>query len=201
MDEVEIRPGEQFRLAVAQGPLPRRVDALEVAVEPGDAEHVERQDEEPVELFLRAPSVDEQADLVADAREHRQQVLVGCADLAAEELHHAEDFAAQQDGESKCRVQPFARGDGCAREVRVLHHVGDPDRLGRWPRRGRAGRSPRANVDASADGVEFREICRTGGPDLGAAQHVRLAVDRPERAVLPAEGARRWPRESWARPR
>ena len=74
MDEVHERPRQQLRFGVAQHPLPGGVDALEVAVESGDAQHVEREREEAVELFLRAPAIDEQADLVADAREHREQI-------------------------------------------------------------------------------------------------------------------------------
>ena len=54
MDEVQVRPREQLLLGVAEDALPGRIDALEVAVEPGDAQHVERQREEPVELLLRA---------------------------------------------------------------------------------------------------------------------------------------------------
>ena len=106
-----IRPRQQLRFGVAEHALPRGVDALEVAVEPGDAQHVERQREEAIELLLRAPPIDEHADLVADRREHRQQVGVRRADLAAEELHHAEHFAAQQDREAERGVQPFAGGD------------------------------------------------------------------------------------------
>ena len=71
-------------------PLPRRVEALEVAVETGDAEHVQREREEAIELLLGPPALDELADLAADRRQHREQSLVGLADFAAEELHHAE---------------------------------------------------------------------------------------------------------------
>ena len=38
MDEVDVRLREQVGLGVAEDPLPRRVDALEIPVEPGDAQ-------------------------------------------------------------------------------------------------------------------------------------------------------------------
>ena len=94
MDELQERFREEVRLGVAEAALPRRIDASEVAVESGDAQHVERQGEEPIEFLLRPFPVDEQPDLVADAGERRQQVFVRRSDLAAEELHHAENLAA-----------------------------------------------------------------------------------------------------------
>ena len=124
----------------AEHPVPHRVDALEVAVEAGDAEHVERQPEESIELVLRAPPIDEHPDLVADRRQHRQEAVVRRANLAAEELHDAEHLAAQQHREAERRVQPFASRHVGAREIRVLRDVGNPGRLARMPRRDRAGR-------------------------------------------------------------
>ncbi len=46
---------------------------------------------------------------------------------------------------------------------------------------------PRLNVAAAARLVELGEPQQRGVPDLGAAERVSLAVDRPERAVLPSE--------------
>ena len=46
---------------------------------------------------------------------------------------------------------------------------------------------PRLNVVAAARLVELGEPHQRGVPDLGAAERVSLAVDRPERAVLPSE--------------
>ena len=69
----ERNPGTAGTSSSSVGPsehaLPHRIDPLEVAVEAGDAEHVERQAEEAIELVLRAPPIDEHADLVADRRE------------------------------------------------------------------------------------------------------------------------------------
>jgi hypothetical protein len=58
---------------------------------------------------------------------------VGLANVAAEELHHAEDFAAQQHRKPKSGVQAFTRGRGGARKICVVHDVGDPRRLAGGP--------------------------------------------------------------------
>ena len=120
MHELHVRPREQLLLGVAEHALPRGIHALEVAVESGDAQHVERHVEEAIELVLRAPPIEEHADLIADRRQHRQEFFVRLADLAAEELHHALHFAAEQDRKTEGRVQALARGDRRAREVRVF---------------------------------------------------------------------------------
>ena len=46
VDQLDLRLRQQLRFVVAEDPLPGRVDALEVAVEAADAQHVERQREE-----------------------------------------------------------------------------------------------------------------------------------------------------------
>ena len=107
---------EQLLFGVAEDPLPRRIDAFEVAVESGDAQHVERDVEEAIELVLRAAAIEEHADLVADRRERRQQSFIRLADLPAEKLEHALHFAAQQDRKTKGGVQPFTCGDGAREE-------------------------------------------------------------------------------------
>ena len=54
MDEVHERLGEQLLDGEPQGARPGGVEALEVAVEPGDAEHVDREPEETILLLLDA---------------------------------------------------------------------------------------------------------------------------------------------------
>ena len=49
----------RFRLVEARTLHPRRIDALEIAVESRNTEHVERQRKEPRELVLRAPPLDD----------------------------------------------------------------------------------------------------------------------------------------------
>src|SRR6185503_239645 len=119
VDEVDVRPARQLLDRVAERLLPGGVEAPEVAVEAGDAEEVARHEEERLELVLRALALDELADLAADRGEQLEQVLVRLADLAAEELEHAEHDPAELDREAEGAVQPFARGDRGAREVRV----------------------------------------------------------------------------------
>ena len=48
---------------------------------------------------------DEESDLAADGRQHRQQVFVGLANLAAEEFHHADRLGAADDRKPERRVQ------------------------------------------------------------------------------------------------
>src|SRR6185437_8446369 len=100
-----------------------RIDSLEIAVESRDAEHVDRQGEEPIELLLRPPPIDEQADLIADAREHRQEVRVGRTNVAAEELHDALNLATEQDRETERAVQPLAGSDRAAGKIAVATDV------------------------------------------------------------------------------
>ena len=188
MDELHVGPRQQLGLGPPQHAFPCRIDALEVAVEAGDHEHVEAEREEAVELVLGAPAIDEHADLAADGRQHREQIGVGRADLAAEELHHAEHFAAQQDREPERRVEAFARRDRRAREIPVLRHVGNPDRLAAGPHPAGQPDAPREGRRA-ADGVELGKRAGLRRENLGTAQDVVLAIDVPERAVLPVERA------------
>ena len=199
MDEVHEGPRQQLLFAVAEHAVPRRIDALEVAVESRDAEHVEREREEAIELLLRAPPFDEQPDLVADAREHREQILVGRADLAAEELHHAEHFAARA-GSGIRMPRAGLRGPRRARaESSCRGRRRGSRRADRWPRRGPAG--PRRERTS-----RLRLMAWNSGKWAEAAVQIcaqrrtsALAIDGPERAVLPVRAPRRWPRGSSAR--
>jgi hypothetical protein len=53
MDELEEGFGAQLRRRETQRARPRGAEPLEIAVEPGEAEQIERQGEEPIELLLR----------------------------------------------------------------------------------------------------------------------------------------------------
>ena len=186
VDELHVRTRQQIRFGVAENLLPRGVDPLEVAVEAGDAQQVERQGEETVQFLLRPTPIDEQSDLVADAREHRQEIFIRRANLAAEELQDALHLAAEQDREAERAVQSFARGNRRARKIRVEDDVVDPDGLRLRPHTSR-------QTDATAEGrrptdrVEFRKLNGGSAPGVDAAKEVGLAVDPPERAVLPVE--------------
>ena len=188
MDEFHVGSRQQLGFGPPQRPFPCRVDALEIAVEAGDHEHVEAEREEAIELVLGVPAIDEHADLAADGREHREQIGVGRPDLPAEELHHAEHFAAQQDRESEGRVEALACRHRRAREIPVQRHVGNPYRLAAFPHPAGQPDAPREGRRA-ADGVELGKCARRGREDLGTAQHVVLEIDVPERAVLPIERA------------
>ena len=159
---------------------------LTYAVEPGDQNMSSDSVKKRSRSSCARGPIDEHANLVADRRQHRQQVRVGGADVAAEELHDAEYFAAEQDRKPEGRVESFARGDRGARKVRVVDDVGNPGRFGAGPdaarKAGAAGKR-----QGAAGGVELGKAHQRRGPDPGTAQGVSFAVDRPQRTVFPSE--------------
>ena len=166
--------------------LPRRIEALEVAVEAGDAEQVERQHEETIELLLRAPALDELADLAADRAEHLEQLRVGLADLAAEELHDAEHVGAEDDRKAERGVQPLSRGRGARGKVVVAQTSG---MNAGWPLAQTRPGQPDAALEGrgAAERFEVGEARAGRMPGGDAAEAVGVGVDLPEGAVLPAE--------------
>jgi hypothetical protein len=119
MNQIDVRPRQQLLLRVAENGVPGGIHSLQIAIVTGDADQIGREREQEGELIAGALVLDEQADLSADGAQHVEQGLVGLADLAAEELHHAEHFASHQDREPEGGMQAFPRGDSCPREVRV----------------------------------------------------------------------------------
>ena len=114
--------------------------------------------------FLGALAFDELTDLAANAGHHVEQVLVGLADLTADDIDDAEDLAAEQDRKGEGRVQPFTRGD--AREGSwVMHDIRNARgaRLAQTrpgsplPGRNVLARVAASNCVASTDGL--RHIC------------------------------------------
>ncbi len=95
MHEVEERPRQQLLLAPAERRRERRIQPLEVAIGPGDAQHVERQIEELLPLHLRGPAR-------ADVLHHHQ-----CRRLAPVHVGHGRRFAF--DG-AAVEPQPFRLG-------------------------------------------------------------------------------------------
>jgi hypothetical protein len=123
---------------------------------------------------------------VTDAGEHGQQVDVWRPDLAAEELHDAEHFAAQQDWKAECRVQALSCRDRRAGKIRIVDDVGDPGGLPGGPDpAGETG--ARFERRAAARRIELGEATTLGGPDLRAAEYRCLPIDLPQRGVFPVE--------------
>jgi len=187
VDEVDVRRCAQLGLRETERAHPGRVEALEIAVESRDADQIEGQPEEAIELLFRAAALDELPDLAADRLQHLQQLVIRIADLAAEEFHDAEPGRSKEDGKAERGVQPFSGRDGAAREVAVVRHVcdergaaGGPDPAGQSDARRKRG--------LAAERLELGEPAARRGPDRHAAQDVRLRVDLPQRAVLPSEG-------------
>ena len=120
------------------------------------------------------------------AAEHLQQLRVGLADLAAEELHYAEDVRADDDGEAEGGVESFLRGRRRAGKVAVMQDVRDERRLAGRPDAARESDAALEGCGA-ADRVEFAEAHSRLMPDGDAAQAVGVGVYLPEGAVLPPE--------------
>src|SRR3954469_8961737 len=101
MHEIEIWACEQFVGGVAEDALPGGVHPLEIPVESGQAEEVERQREEPREFFLGPLALHELPDVGTDLREHPEQIFVRLADFPAEEFHHADDLTPRENRQGK----------------------------------------------------------------------------------------------------
>ena len=104
------------------------IEAKKISLEIRDAEQVDGEREESVELLLRAFLLDEESNLAADRREHRQQVFVGLANLAAEEFHHPDRLGTADDRKPEGGVQPDVIGERRAWKIRVPGDVWNP----RW---------------------------------------------------------------------
>jgi len=185
--ELEPGLGQQFAPREAEHPLPDRVQAEEHAIEARNAEEVEREIEEAVQLFLDALAVDEKADLAADRLQRAQQRLVGLADRPAEELHHADHLAVGEDGEPQRGVEAGPIGQARPGEVGIVADVRDPRRLLGGP-----DASRKADAGCEHAGLTGRrEVVQPGRglvPGRHAAQHVRQRVNAPERPVFPRQG-------------
>ena len=94
---------------------------------------------------------------------------VGLAELAREELDHAEHVLGGPDREAHRAAQPDLRRELGAGEVAVLDHVGHPARLAALP--DPAGQAEaRAQHVLAAQLVEAGRVDARGVPALDAAQ-------------------------------
>ena len=186
MHALQVRRGTQFRDREAENALPRRIEPLEVAVEAGDAQQVDRQREEAIEFLLGAPPLHELADLTADRGEHRQQRLAsGCRISRLKNSITPITWSPMTIGKPNARVQPSmaaadARGNSRPGDVR------DEGGLCRSPRLGRAVRR-RARTWSPGCSRRSGERRARWVPDLDAAEAVGVRIDLPECAVLPPE--------------
>ena len=192
-DQLGHLPADRVRAAVAERPLRGGVELGDPALGVDRDDAVERrlQDRALARLALAhgvvgSLALEEEADLAADGGEHVEQGRVGLPDLAAEELHHADDRARDHEREADPGVQTLAQRDRRAREVVVHHHVGDPRRLPAGPDTAREA-DARGEGAAAARGLERRKGGRRRAPHVGAAQHAGRGIDDPQRCPLPAE--------------
>ena len=142
MDEIEKRSRHHLLAGVAEGAFPGGIHAREVPVEGRDALEIEGDGEESVELLFGALAVDEQANLAPDRAQHPQEIRLRLTHLAREELHDRQHGAAAQDGKPERAMQAGPAGGLRPGEVRVVRHVGNPDRLRPCSTPGRAARCP-----------------------------------------------------------
>src|SRR5262249_4300086 len=136
--------------------------------------------------FLGALALEELPDLTADRGQHLEQILVRLADLAAEELHHAQHLVAEQDGKAERAVEADLLRDTRPREVGGGGHVRDPCGLPAEPDASR-------ETDARAEGqpathlLERRHADRRLVPHRSAAERAALGVHLPQPSDLPPE--------------
>ena len=76
VDEIDRRRGQQLILGVAESPFPGGIYPHEVPLEGRDAEHIERECEEAVQLLLHSPALDHCPDLVTGAGHHLKKLFV-----------------------------------------------------------------------------------------------------------------------------
>ena len=127
--------------------------------------------------------------LAAERAQHREVIVVGLADLAAEEGHDADDVGpvAQGDRESPAQVDLAPkRGE---RQVRLLGHVGDPERQVAVPH-------ATGQADVARELRDAPELQVVGGlevvgvPEVHAAQESLAFLDLPQLAHVPDPGSR-----------
>ncbi len=143
------------------------------------------------QLVFGALALDNPAQLVADLRHQVQQRLVRLRHAVRKELQHRGDFAAQQDGEGKGRVQPGPLRCASPGKVGVQSNVA-------YPGRRRGGQhppgqpDPRAKLHGRRVLIELVEALATiavhAVPD-GGGQQARLhagQIGQVSMAQLPA---------------
>ena len=138
-------------------------------------------------LLLRPSPRDELPDLAAERGHRREQVLVGLAQVAGEELHHPDHAPRAAQREAEAGVQPGPARRRRAREVGVLRSVDEPGRLAA---RQHPPREPLAGAERQRL-AELLELVRplARPPGAHAAQATGLGVQLPDRAEPPAERA------------
>jgi hypothetical protein len=110
MDELEEWRAPELRLGVTQHLLPGRVQPDEEAVEAGDAEEVERQREEAVQLLGHPLALRERGNLSCGGSNRGQELRRWIAGLGGEEFHHPHHRRALHDGDGKGGMQSRAAG-------------------------------------------------------------------------------------------
>lgn len=131
-------------------------------------------------------AIDELADLAAQVVHHLEQFLIGRAGRAAIELEHTQTFAAHQDGNGKAATQAVGRRGRRSWKVRVLGQLADPGALATRP--DPAGKSQIGSERGPASHlleVWHRHVGRM--PDGDAAHLASALFQSPERPEVPVE--------------
>jgi hypothetical protein len=188
----EILP-DRLRARVTEHPLRRGIELGDVPVVIHRDDRVEcgvenrararlLRDDLPLNLLARH----EVADLPADARHQRQQVVVHGGDGHAVELRYAQNLVVAQNREPERAMQPGCLGGRRARKVRIDDHVLDP----RW--RACRPHSPRqSGAGRKRGGPRYRKKRGRGalvlGPRGDAPQERAIGIKEPEQPTLPSE--------------
>jgi hypothetical protein len=186
MNEVKEGRATQLCLGETEHVRPCRVHTKKVAVETGDAQKIGRQIEERVE-FIAGPFTRRiHANLAAGDHHGLEQRGVRFANVAAEELHHADDIPPAEHRQRKRGVETYLPGSRRPGKIAVDHDVGNPCGPAKGPdSAGQADPTRERRPPAQLD--EFGESLRGIGPRPHESKRSAGSVQFPERAVFPAK--------------
>jgi hypothetical protein len=136
-------------------------------------------------LGLGVTPHDELAHLAADHAHRLEQLRIGFAELAREELHHADYTPGAEEREAERRLEPGAARGVSAREIAIVRRVEDPARPARDDQPARKAFAG-GEGEPLAEGLELRSaVARMPRGDAAKAAVVRPEL--PHGAELPAE--------------
>lgn len=184
-DVLAEQPDRFFRSEQARG---RRVGEHHPVVAE-DQDRVGRQIDELAIAVLGLLAHHELADLAPDPFRRLGDGEIGLPHLAREELHRAEQAAADHDGKGERTVEPGREGGLAAHDIFVRSHVEDPVGLARLQHPAQEPLGPGHEALAARDLQEGAALEVRAAPHLGALEGLVELTVRPTRAVVPIHDA------------